>query len=62
LKSLLEGIKVKQPHDNEELENFIGFHINKRKSVETRETSTTHIGLSLVATINITCGVTGVML
>jgi hypothetical protein len=35
LKSLLEGIKLKHPCDNEGLGICIGFHENGRKCVET---------------------------
>jgi hypothetical protein len=45
LKSLLEGIKVKHPHGNEGLDIFIGYHTNKRKSAEARETNTTQAAI-----------------
>jgi hypothetical protein len=45
LKSLLEGIKVEHPRDYEGLDIFIGFHVNKRKSVGTRETNTTQVAI-----------------
>lgn len=45
LKSLLEGIKVKHPCDNEGIDTFIGLHANKRKSVRTQETNTTQAAI-----------------
>jgi len=37
LKSLLEGIKVNHPCDNEGLHNFISFHVNRKKNLREHE-------------------------